>query len=99
MARLTALLASRRMKSIPGWALRARVIRRRFIFSGFVEAIDFVNRVSRAAERADHHPDIDIRWNKVTLALTTHSEGGLTGKDFQAALEYSGIFARHFVSG
>jgi len=87
------------MKSVPGWARRSRVVRRKFIFVGFVEAIDFVNRVSRVAERANHHPDIDIRWNKVTLALTTHSEGGLTGKDFQAAREYSRIFTRYFVPG
>jgi 4a-hydroxytetrahydrobiopterin dehydratase len=87
------------MKSVPGWALRSRAVRRRFIFVGFAEAIDFVNRVSRVAELADHHPDFDIRWNKVTLALTTHSEGGLTAKDFKAAREYSRIFARHFAPG
>ena len=85
------------MKSVPGWVLRSQTVRRKFIFVGFVEAIEFVNRVSRVAERADHHPDIDIRWNKVTLTLTTHSEGGLTGKDFQAARECSRIFARYFV--
>ena len=48
----------------------------------------FVNRVAKLAERAGHHPDIDIRWNKVTLALTTHDAGGLTEKDFKLALRF-----------
>lgn len=84
------------MKATPGWALRSRVIHRRFEFAGFMPAIDFVDRVARAAERADHHPDIDIRWNKVTLALSTHSAGGLTEKDFLMARKCSTIFIRHF---
>jgi 4a-hydroxytetrahydrobiopterin dehydratase len=48
------------------------------------------------ADKADHHPDIDIRWNRVTLTLTTHSEGGLTAKDFAMARQCTGIFARYF---
>jgi 4a-hydroxytetrahydrobiopterin dehydratase len=51
----------------------------------FAEALAFVNRVGSLAEEMDHHPDIDIRWNKVTLRLSTHSEGGLTDKDFTLA--------------
>ena len=50
------------------------------------------------AEKADHHPDIDIRWNKVTLALTTHSEGGLTARDFAMARKCSAIFSSYFAS-
>jgi 4a-hydroxytetrahydrobiopterin dehydratase len=87
------------MKSVPGWARRSRTIHRKFEFRGFEEAIDFVNRVAKKAERHDHHPDIDIRWNKVTLALSTHSEGGLTGKDFAMALECSVIYSKHFGLG
>jgi 4a-hydroxytetrahydrobiopterin dehydratase len=51
----------------------------------FVQAMAFVNQVAGAAEAAGHHPDIDIRWNKVTLALSSHAEGGLTERDFQLA--------------
>ena len=58
---------------------------RTFVFGDFVEAMSFVMTVALAAERAFHHPDIDIRWNKVTLTLSTHSEGGLTQKDADLA--------------
>jgi 4a-hydroxytetrahydrobiopterin dehydratase len=84
----------RRLKAVPSWAKRKRAISRKFQFDGFPEAIDFVTRVAALAEKKDHHPDIDIRWNKVTLTLSTHSEGGLTGKDFSMARQCSGIFRR-----
>lgn len=71
--------------SVPGWARRGQVIRRRFEFTDFVVAMKFVNAVARAAEKAQHHPDIDIRWNRVALALTTHDAGGLTANDFALA--------------
>ncbi|MFZ1054438.1 MAG: 4a-hydroxytetrahydrobiopterin dehydratase [Opitutaceae bacterium] len=83
-----------RMEAVPRWARRTRVIQRQFQFAGFSEAMDFVNRIAKTAEKADHHPDIDIRWNKVTLALTTHSEGGLTEKDFSMASEADRVFSR-----
>jgi 4a-hydroxytetrahydrobiopterin dehydratase len=73
------------MKRIPEWSRRGSTIRRTYQFKDFVEAMKFVNRVARRAERAWHHPDIDIRWNKVSLALTTHDAGGLTDKDFTLA--------------
>ena len=56
-----------------------------FEFTDFVAALDFVNQVGHEAELMNHHPDIDIRWNKVTLSLSTHSEGGLTPLDFDLA--------------
>ena len=56
-----------------------------YTFTDFAGAMDFVNRVAGAAEQMNHHPDIDIRWNKVTLTLSTHSEGGLTTNDFELA--------------
>jgi 4a-hydroxytetrahydrobiopterin dehydratase len=86
----------RSLRTTPGWAARAKAIRRRFEFRRFTEAVDFVNRVARRAERRNHHPDIDIRWNKVTLTLSTHSEGGLTSKDFSMARECSAIYSLHF---
>ena len=96
MPHLSPTQISRSLSSIPGWAKRARTIHRTFVFRGFLDAIDFVNRVAMKAEKADHHPDIDIRWNKVTLTLTTHSEGGLTRKDFSMAGQCSEIFAKYF---
>lgn len=71
--------------SVPAWTRRGAVIRRTYEFTDFVAAMKFVNAVARAAEKAGHHPDIDIRWNRVTLALTTHDAGGLTEKDFSLA--------------
>ena len=76
------------LRRVPDWKERRREITRTFQFKDFVVAMRFVNRVARLAERAWHHPDIDVRWNKVTLVLTTHSEGGLTEKDFELALKF-----------
>ncbi|HEY1793262.1 MAG TPA: 4a-hydroxytetrahydrobiopterin dehydratase [Opitutaceae bacterium] len=92
MSRLKQSEAKRRLRALGGWSMRASVIRRTFVFKGFPQAIRFVGRVARAAQAADHHPDIDIRWNRVTLALTTHSEGGLTAKDFAMARRCSALF-------
>ena len=96
MARLSPAQITRSLASAPGWTVRARTLHRRFEFGGFLDAIDFVNRVAMKAEKADHHPDIDIRWNKVALALTTHSEGGLTAKDFAMARQCAELFTRYF---
>jgi 4a-hydroxytetrahydrobiopterin dehydratase len=93
MASLSPAQVKRRMKSFPLWIKRGLTISRQFPFEGFMDAVGFVKRVARAAEEADHHPDIDIRWNKVTLALTTHSEGGLTAKDFSMARRCDAIFS------
>ncbi len=71
----------------PDWTLDGETISRTFVFADFGAAMGFVTNVAIAAERADHHPDIDIRWNKVTLALSTHSAGALTDKDALFATE------------
>ena len=73
------------LEKLAQWMRDGNSIRRTFEFNDFVEAMKFVNRVADLAESAWHHPDIDIRWNKVTLTLSTHSEGGLTVKDFDLA--------------
>ena len=73
---------------------RARVdgaLRRSVTFGSFLDGIAGVQRVAEAAERADHHPDIDIRWRTVTFALATHSEGGITDKDVELAREIDGL--------
>jgi 4a-hydroxytetrahydrobiopterin dehydratase len=96
MTKLTLTDADRRLKALPGWGRRALTIRRTFQFKRFMDGIEFVGRVAAAAEASDHHPDVNIRWNKVTLALSTHSEGGLTAKDFSMARKCGLIFSRHF---
>lgn len=85
MSLLTAPEIKAALAIIPAWQRRGSVIRRTYEFADFVAAMKFVNAVARAAEKANHHPDIDVRWNKVTLALTTHDAGGLTAKDFELA--------------
>jgi len=69
------------VRSHPGWEIDGETLRRTFVFPDFGAAIGFVVRVAIAAEAADHHPDVDIRWNTVTLVLTTHSESALTDRD------------------
>jgi 4a-hydroxytetrahydrobiopterin dehydratase len=75
------------LRQVPCWRLRHRQIVRKLEFKDFAAALRFVNRVGRLAEAAAHHPDIDLRWNQVTLKLTTHSAGGLTEKDFRLATQ------------
>ena len=69
------------MDDNPVWERDGEAIKAEFKFKDFSEAMGFVTRVALAAEKADHHPDIDIRWNKVLLVLSTHSEGGITKMD------------------
>ena len=71
----------------PAWLVQDNTITRTFIFEDFAEALGFVIRVGVAAERVFHHPDIDVRWNKVTLSLTSHDVGGLTERDVELAVK------------
>jgi len=73
------------LRAAPGWERAGAEIRRTYRFRDFREALAFVTRVGALAEAAGHHPDIDIRYNAVTLALTTHDAGGLSAKDFELA--------------
>jgi 4a-hydroxytetrahydrobiopterin dehydratase len=73
------------LKRLPGWERRGNEIVKTFVREDFLGAVFFVREVADAAEAAGHHPDIDIRWNKVTLALSTHAQGGLTERDFELA--------------
>jgi 4a-hydroxytetrahydrobiopterin dehydratase len=73
------------LTTLPQWQRNGEVISRTFVFKDFPAAMKFINNVADLAEQAQHHPDADIRWNKVTLALTTHDAGGLTEKDFALA--------------
>jgi 4a-hydroxytetrahydrobiopterin dehydratase len=83
--RLTRQDAEQRVRSLNGWTLEGDAIRKQFTFDGFLEAVAFVNRLAPEAEQADHHPDILINYKRVTLTYSTHSEGGLTEKDFAGA--------------
>ena len=85
MPKLTGSEIDERMKSVSGWTREGEAIRKQFTFADFLQAIAFVNRLAPEAETADHHPDILINYKRVTLTYSTHSEGGLTEKDFAGA--------------
>jgi 4a-hydroxytetrahydrobiopterin dehydratase len=85
MSRLDAAGVAQALGQLPGWERVGDAIRRTYRFRDFREALAFVNRVGEMAEAAGHHPDIDVRYSAVTLALTTHDAGGLTAKDVELA--------------
>jgi 4a-hydroxytetrahydrobiopterin dehydratase len=85
MPTLTRAEAEQRLASLSGWTRDGDAIRKQFTFKDFLEAIAFVNRLAPEAQAADHHPDILINYKRVTLTWSTHSEGGLTEKDFAGA--------------
>ena len=85
MATLNTADAQARLRELEGWTLEGDAIRKQFTFKGFPEAVDFVSRLVPHAEAADHHPDVLINYKRVTLTYSTHSEGGLTPKDFDGA--------------
>ncbi len=85
MARLSPAEIEERLKTTPEWSVMGDGISRTFQFKDFACAMAFVNQVAQRAERVQHHPDILIRWNRVTLTLSTHDAGGITEKDFEFA--------------
>jgi 4a-hydroxytetrahydrobiopterin dehydratase len=85
MALLTQDEIHHEIRLLKGWTLEGREIRKTYGLKDFVHAMGFVSSVALLAEKANHHPDIDIRWNNVTLHLSTHSAGGLTDKDIELA--------------
>lgn len=87
MAALNKTEIEARLTGMAGWSLQGNGIQKKFTHDSFIPAISFVNKVAECAERAGHHPDIDIRYNQVLLTLSTHSEGGVTEKDLQLAQE------------
>ncbi len=74
-----------RLRGVEGWAREGHWIRKEYRFPSFAEAMKFANHVARVAEELDHHPDIDIRYDRVRLLTSTHSAGGLTEMDFDLA--------------
>ncbi len=96
MPRLDDTAVEEGLQRLPGWERRDNEIVKTFMRKDFAQAMTFVNEVAGAAEAAGHHSDIDIRWNKVILALSSHAEGGLTENDFQLAariqeLDHQGV--------
>jgi 4a-hydroxytetrahydrobiopterin dehydratase len=83
--------AQSRLAQLPGWQIESGELVRTFEFKDFVAALEFVNRVGELAEQAGHHPDIDIRYNRVRLALISHDAGGLTEKDFDLAAQVQNL--------
>jgi 4a-hydroxytetrahydrobiopterin dehydratase len=88
MEKLSAKKIKAALARVPAWRPQGKAITRTYVFKDFHAAMRFVNAVAELAEAAWHHPDIDIRWNKVTLVLTTHDAGGLTEKDFALAGQF-----------
>ena len=80
-----------RLRGLPGWRRESGTLSRLFVFADFVAAMRFVNAVADAAEAANHHPDIRVQYNKVTLQLVTHDAGGITASDFALAATVSDL--------
>jgi 4a-hydroxytetrahydrobiopterin dehydratase len=88
---LTQTEIDQKIQTIPQWQQSKQTISRTFEFKNFVEAIAFVDRLVEPAEAVQHHPDLAISYNKVTVSLSSHDEGGLTEKDFALAKTISNI--------
>jgi len=82
------------LKTMPEWSLAGNAIHRKFSFKAFMPAIAFVNKIAAAAEQTNHHPDITINYSQVGISLSTHSESGITQKDFQLAEAINKIYSQ-----
>lgn len=91
MALLSDAEILKRIALLEGWEVAGGAIKKKFTFDSFMSAIRFIDRLAPTAEAADHHPDISINYKRVTLTLSTHSEGGITEKDFALAGEIEKI--------
>lgn len=91
MQKLTESQITKHLGALPEWSIAGDAIQRTYQFDTFVQSIKFVNTVAAAAEQAQHHPDIIVRYNKVTLTLSTHDAGGITKKDFDFARKADSI--------
>ena len=94
MPALTTSQIKLQLQAIPDWSKQAQTICRTFKFEGFMSSVDFVRRIAKQTLKINHQPDIEIHFDKVTLMLTTHDEGGLTEKDFSLARKCDEVFAR-----
>ncbi len=85
MPKLSASVVNRRLAGLKGWKQVENALQKQYTFANFKEAMFFVNMVAGLAEKAGHHPDITVTYNRVTLRLATHDVGGITAKDFDLA--------------
>jgi 4a-hydroxytetrahydrobiopterin dehydratase len=85
MAALSDEAIQQGLGKMPGWSYQGKELHKKFTFESFMPGIEFVNKIAHAAESAGHHPDITINYNVVGIGLSTHSEGGVTEKDFSLA--------------
>ncbi len=91
MAALSDEAIQQGLAKMPGWSYEGKELHKNFTFKSFMPGIEFVNRIAEAAESAGHHPDITINYNAVGIRLSTHSEGGVTEKDFDLASQIEQI--------
>jgi 4a-hydroxytetrahydrobiopterin dehydratase len=81
----------RRLAQLDGWGREGEAIVKKFSLEDFAGSVEFVNRLTPVAEEMNHHPDLEISWNTVTVTISTHSEGGLTSADFELAGRIDGL--------
>ena len=91
MAALSKPEIQEKLKKMRDWAHAGKAIHRKYMFKTFLTAIGFVNKIAEAAEKAGHHPDIAVNYSAVNISLSTHSEGGVTDKDFDLARQIDQI--------
>ncbi len=92
MAKLSDGQIAEKLKALAGWEYKDNAITKLFRFKQFMDGIEFIDRIARIAEAADHHPDITINYTRIRFACSTHSEGGVTDKDFKLAAEIEQAF-------
>jgi 4a-hydroxytetrahydrobiopterin dehydratase len=83
------------LEKLPGWGRGDDEIEKTYELASFPDAVAFVTRVGFLAEKANHHPDLDVRWRNVRVVLSTHDEGGITGRDLALAGEIESVAAPH----
>lgn len=92
MPKLSSTQIEAALRNLPGWNPTERDIRKEWEFEDFIAAMTFVNEVAQLAEEVGHHPDIEIRYNRVILALHTYDEGAVTERDVRLAREIEELF-------
>ena len=92
--KLSDIAIQRELGTLGGWTRKGESLVKTFAFPAFMAAIGFVDRVAVVAERMDHHPDLDIRYNKIGVTLSTHSSGGITANDVALAREMDKLAAQ-----
>ncbi len=96
MAALSHGAIQQSLGKLKGWSVEGQELHKKYTFKSFLPGIEFVNQIAHAAEEAGHHPDITINYNVVGIALSTHSEGGITEKDFALAAKIDQIHSKLF---